>query len=159
MSIYYPAFALFALTIFVQARLGMMRHAAVAQGAVDPRFYRSYSGYEEPEALRIWSRHLVNLYEAPILFYAIVVIAATSGQAGAVPLGLAWAYVALRFAHSYVHLGSNRVMLRFKLFLVSLIVLVALWLFVARLIVKEHARLSDVEDDPEASEDAEPASA
>lgn len=130
MSIYYPAFVLFALTMFVQVRLGIMRRAAISNGEIDARFFRSYRGYDEPENLRIWSRHLVNLYEAPVLFYAIIVIAATSGQAGTVPLGLAWAYALLRLLHSYVHLGSNRVAMRFKLFLASLVILIALWLVV-----------------------------
>ncbi|MDZ7644550.1 MAG: MAPEG family protein [Woeseiaceae bacterium] len=73
------------------------------------------------------SRHLVNLYEAPTLFYVIVVIAFVTGQSGLLPAILAWAYVALRCAHSYVHLTSNTVRRRFRLFLASLVILVTLW--------------------------------
>lgn len=130
MAIYYPAFALFALTMFVQFRLGALRRVAVKNGEIDARFFKSYRGFEEPEQLRIWSRHLVNLYEAPVLFYVIVLIAATSGQAGSLPVALAWLYVALRFAHSYVHLSSNRIVHRFRLFVASLLALIALWVVV-----------------------------
>ena len=126
-GILYPAFALFALTAVVQLRLGLLRRAAVRDGSVDHRYYRSYSGYEEPEKLRVHSRHLVNLYEAPVLFYAILIIAAMTGQSGLLITALAWAYVALRYVHSYVHLGSNNVLLRFRLFGISLLVLIALW--------------------------------
>lgn len=130
MNVLYPAFALFALTMFVQVRLGLMRRAAVRDGTMDPRFFRSYRGYDEPENLRVWSRHLVNLYEAPVLFYTVVVIAYVTGQAGLLPTALAWGYVALRYAHSAVHLGSNKVLNRFRLFLASLVVLASLWISV-----------------------------
>ncbi len=130
MDILYPAFAMFALTLFVQVRLGLARRAAVRDRRIDPRFFSAYRGYDEPDDLRVLSRHLDNLYEAPVLFYAILVIAQVSGQAGLLPVLLAWAYVALRFAHSAVHLGANVVMQRFRIFLASLFVLTALWLVV-----------------------------
>lgn len=127
MDILYPAFVLFALTMIVQFILGMKRVAAVRDGRVNPQFFKTYQGDEEPADLHVYSRHLINLYEAPVLFYAIVIIASISNQAGLVPLVLAWLYVVLRLVHSYVHLGSNKVLLRFRLFLTSLLVLTALW--------------------------------
>lgn len=127
MNILFPAFVLFALTMFVQFRLGVLRFRAIKSGEVDPKLYRSYDGYPEPARLRVHSRHLVNLYEAPLLFYVIIVIAFITGNAGTVPVTLAWAYVILRCLHSYVHLTSNRVMQRFRLFLASLAILITLW--------------------------------
>ena len=127
MNIFYPAFALFALTMFVQFRLAALRFVAVKAGEVDPRSYRTYENLKEPEKLRIYSRHLLNLYEAPILYYAIITIAYVTNQAGTLPVALSWLYVIGRFAHSYVHLGSNRVILRLRLFATSLVVLIVLW--------------------------------
>lgn len=127
MNILFPAFAMFALTMFVQFRLGFLRFNAVKRGEVDPRFYKTYVGDGEPEKLRTWTRHVVNLYEAPVLFYTIVVIAYTTGQSGWLPQALAWAYVAIRLLHSIEHLSSNNVLRRFRLFLASLVVLIALW--------------------------------
>ncbi|MBT8084178.1 MAG: hypothetical protein HKN35_01300 [Woeseia sp.] len=127
MNVLYPVFVMFALTFFVQIQLGMKRVAAVSGGRIDPKYYRAYQGADEPEDLQIYSRHLINLYEAPVLFYVIVIIASVTGQAGTLPILLAWLYSLLRLAHSYVHLGSNKVLLRFRLFLASLLVLAALW--------------------------------
>ena len=39
---------------------------------------------------------------------------------------LAWAYVALRFLHTFIHLCGNVVVNRFRVFVVSVLVLVAL---------------------------------
>lgn len=127
MQILYPAFAMMALTIFCMVRLGMLRYAAVRRGEIDPRFFILYRGYEEPEKLAVYSRHVVNLYEAPLLFYVIVLIAFVTGQTEGWVLGLAWAYVALRYVHSYVHLTSNVVLTRFRIFAVSLLTLTVLW--------------------------------
>ncbi|HET6629208.1 MAG TPA: MAPEG family protein [Woeseiaceae bacterium] len=130
MSILYPALALFALTAVCVFRLGYVRFGAIGRGEIDPRFFESFRGHEEPEVLRVHARHVRNLFEAPLLFYAIVLIACVTQQTGWLPVLLAWGYVLLRMAHSYVHLTSNRVMLRFRLFALSWIVLLVLWLLV-----------------------------
>lgn len=127
MNVLYPAFVMFALTLFVQMRLGMKRVSAVRSGRMSPKYYRAYQGDQEPEDLRIYTRHLSNLYEAPLLFYVIIIIASMTGQAGTAPIALAWGYALVRLAHSAVHLGSNNVLLRFRLFLISLLILAALW--------------------------------
>lgn len=127
MNILLPVFALFLLTVVCTFRLGYLRYTAVRRGEVDARYFRLYRGYEEPEKLRVHSRHLVNLFETPVLFYVIAIIALVSGQGGLLPVVLAWVYVALRYAHTWVHLTSNRVLLRFRLFALSMVVLVVLW--------------------------------
>lgn len=60
----------------------------------------------------------------------IVVVAYVTQSSGTLPLVLAWGYALLRYAHRYVHLTSNRVLLRFRLFAASWFVLIALWLVV-----------------------------
>ncbi len=130
MYILYPMFALMALTIFCMVRLGMLRWAAVNRGEVDPRFFSLFRGYEEPEKLAAYSRHISNLFETPVLFYVIILMAFLTGQTGDVLLGLSWAFVALRFIHSYGHLTSNVVLTRFRMFVLSMLVLSALWVVV-----------------------------
>ena len=66
---------------------------------------------------------MVNLLELPLLFYLAVIIAFVTGQSGTVLLTLAWLYVLLRLLHSFVHLGSNVVLWRFRVFGLSLLML------------------------------------
>ncbi len=127
MQIIYPAFAMIALTMFCMVRLGMLRWVAVKRGEIDPRFFILFRGYEEPDRLAAYSRHVTNLFEAPLLFYVIVLTAFAAGQTGNWLLGLAWTYVGLRFMHTYVHLTSNVVLIRFRIFVLSMLVLTALW--------------------------------
>ena len=137
MPILYPAFAMMALTIFCMVRLGLLRWVAVSRGEVDPRFFSLFRGYDEPQKLAAYSRHVVNLFEAPLLFYVIVLTAFVTGQSGNWLLGLAWTYVALRFFHSYVHLTSNVVLTRFRIFVASMLSLSALWVIVLTNIMRQ----------------------
>ena len=137
MRILYPAFAMMALTIFCMVRLGLLRWVAVNRGEVDPRFFSLFRGYEEPEKLAVYSRHVVNLFEAPLLFYVISLTAFVTGQSGNWLPGLAWTYVALRFFHTYVHLTSNVVLTRFRIFVASMLTLSTLWVVVLTNIMRQ----------------------
>lgn len=130
MTILYPMFAMAGLTFFCVFRLGFLRFSAVRRGEIDGRYFRLYKDYEEPEYLRVCSRHVTNLYEAPILFYAISIIAYATETVSTLILILAWAYVTFRYVHSYIHLTSNKVIHRFRVFGTSQIILCVLWLVV-----------------------------
>ncbi|MGH8224327.1 MAG: MAPEG family protein [Woeseiaceae bacterium] len=130
MPVLYPVFALFVLTAFATFRLAFLRLSATRKGEVNPRYFRDFQGYDEPEKLRVASRHMVNLYEAPVLFYTISIIAYVAQVTGFAVVAMAWAYVLLRYLHSYVHLSSNNVLLRFRLFALSHLILLAIWITV-----------------------------
>ncbi len=131
MEILWPAFALFTLTAIVVFRLGFMRWRAVGRREVDPRFYKIYRGDGEPAEVAVVSRHLVNLYEAPTLFYAATAIAFAAGLNGTGLVVIGWAYVGLRLLHSFIHLGSNDVLWRFRVFALSWLALLAFWVVLA----------------------------
>ena len=76
-----------------------------------------------------WIAHNYNhLHEAPTVFYAVVLALALVGQGDGLNAQLAWAYVGLRIVHSLVQAISNRVMVRFMLFALSSLCLIALTL-------------------------------
>lgn len=127
MSIVWPAFVLAALTFAVVLRLARQRFAAARAGRVDARYYKVFRGEGEPEEIAATARNLLNLYEMPTLFYAGVALAFAAGRSGALLVTLAWAYVALRYLHSAIHLTTNRVLWRFRVFAASTFVLIAFW--------------------------------
>lgn len=74
-----------------------------------------------------WKAHNYNhLHEAPTVFYAIAIVLAIIGQGDGMNALLAWIYVGLRVIHSLVQATANRVMVRFVLFALSSLVLIAL---------------------------------
>lgn len=127
-AVVWPAFALFAWTQLVVARLATLRFRAVREKRVDPRYYKVYRGDGEPEDVAVVARHLNNLYEAPVLFYAGTAIAFAAGASGATLVAVAWSYVLLRYLHTAIHLGSNKVLWRFRVFALSWLALFAFWI-------------------------------
>ena len=68
-----------------------------------------------------------NLFETPVLLYALVASAiAVSYVPPWLEIG-AWCYFGLRIAHSLIHCTYNRVMHRLAMFMLSFGFLVALW--------------------------------
>jgi len=79
-----------------------------------------------------WKAHnYAHLMEQPTLFYATVIILGVIGQGEGLNLQLAWAYVILRIVHSIVQATWNRVAVRFTLFCLSSVALLALALHAA----------------------------
>ena len=68
-----------------------------------------------------------NLFEVPVLFYALVAMALATGFVPGWLVPGSWLFVALRFAHSFIHCTYNRVYHRLAVFLTSFGLLVAMW--------------------------------
>ncbi len=67
-----------------------------------------------------------HLHEAPTVFYAVALVLAIIGQGDGFNATVAWVYVGLRVAHSLLQILSNRVIIRFALFTLSTLALMAL---------------------------------
>ncbi|MFQ5634632.1 MAG: MAPEG family protein [Gammaproteobacteria bacterium] len=127
MTIIWPVFAMVALTVATTYRLALKRVTAIKARRVDVRFFKSYRGYDEPEDLAVASRNLLNLFETPMLFYVVAVLIYVTGQASGTLVALAWLYVATRYLHSYIHLTTNAVVWRFRVFGAGFIILTLIW--------------------------------
>jgi hypothetical protein len=75
------------------------------------------------------SDNLRNLFEIPVLFYALALYLFVTNQVDAAYVGAAWVFVAFRALHSAVHCTINIVMLRFYLYLFSTL---AMWFIAIR---------------------------
>lgn len=74
-----------------------------------------------------WKAHNYNhLHEAPTVFYAVALLLALIGWGDGMNALLAWIYVGLRIIHSIVQVTANPVMVRFVLFALSSLTLMAL---------------------------------
>ena len=68
-----------------------------------------------------------NLLESPVLFYAGILLTLILMVQDQILISLAWAYVAARYVHSFIHVTYNQVMHRFAVFVFSIFVLLAYW--------------------------------
>ena len=77
------------------------------------------------------SNNIGNQFEIPVLFYILcVVLYISAGGAGAA-IALAWAYVLSRYAHAFVHVGSNYVPVRMGIFFFGCFILLVMTLMAA----------------------------
>ncbi|MGQ0531304.1 MAG: MAPEG family protein [Caulobacteraceae bacterium] len=67
-----------------------------------------------------------HLMEQPTLFYALCFALQFLDQANDVNIGLAWLYVVIRVIHSLVQATVNIIIVRFSIFIVGSLVLMAL---------------------------------
>lgn len=125
-----PVVAMATLTFAVLGVLGARRFTAIRRRAYPLRYFKLMQrpeGAEFPERAEAAARNLINLFEIPVLFYALVPLLALSGKRDALTLGLLWAFVAFRALHSAVHVTVNRLSVRFSLHLLANLVLVGAW--------------------------------
>ena len=69
-----------------------------------------------------------NLFEVPVLFYALVAVAIALGDVPTWQVVGAWSFVVLRYIHSFIQCTYNKVMHRFAVFACSFFLIVALWM-------------------------------
>lgn len=79
-----------------------------------------------PDYARKAGNNMNNQWETPTLFYALVLLALVLHLASLLLAVLAFVYLASRIGHSYVHMTSNVVMLRARVFFVGVAALVAM---------------------------------
>ena len=68
-----------------------------------------------------------NLFEIPVLFYVLCILAFATNAVTPLLVAGAWVFVVLRAIHSLIHCTYNRVMHRFTVYLLSTLILFALW--------------------------------
>jgi hypothetical protein len=107
--------------------LGGKRFKAVKDRRVDPKYYKLYDTNDEPADVAQVAQHVENLFEAPPLFYAGVLALIAAKSVTTTSVRLAWAYFIARLMHSFVHLGSNNVLWRFRSFGFSMAMLATIW--------------------------------
>jgi hypothetical protein len=114
------------LTFALLLRLGSVRARAVREGQV--RLDEIALGEKAwPGPVLQVSNAFDNQFQLPVLFYALTALVLVTGTAGTVFVVLAWIFVLSRLVHAAIHIGSNVVMLRFRAYLVGVVVLVAMW--------------------------------
>ena len=126
-SILFPMVALVTLTFAVMLLIPVRRFRAGFAGQINYDDFKYGESERVPPEVSIPNRNMMNLLELPLLFYVACLTYLVAGKVDTVALALAWAYVALRVAHSAIHVTYNRVRHRLIAFALSNVVLVSFW--------------------------------
>jgi hypothetical protein len=121
------SFALVLLTFCVGLRLLYVRSMEMREKRVHPQA-ASTSVQMAAKLQNVQAAdNFRNLFETPVLFYALAALAIATNQSSALLVYGAWAYVLLRIVHSYIHCTYNKVMQRFAAFGAGFVLLVVMW--------------------------------
>lgn len=119
-QIFSPVYTLMILTMVVwiymyAKRIPFINSLQIKPNQITPAELSRLS----PPAVSNPSDNLKNLFEIPVIFYALAVILYVTNQVDSFYLWASWVFVLLRVLHSAVHCTINIVMLRFALYAIS----------------------------------------
>lgn len=119
--------ALALLTSLVAMRMLIVRVGEMRLKRIHPQLIAtSAQAGEKLQSMQV-SDNYRNLFEMPVMFYALCSLLLATGSATTFFATGAWLYVLLRCVHSVIHCTYNRVMHRFAVFGTSFVVLLVLW--------------------------------
>jgi hypothetical protein len=123
-----PVIALVLWTFVMWAWLYATRIPAIrtANKPMDPAMTAADLNAVIPPRVRWKADNYNHLHEQPTLFYAVALALALAGAGVGLNLWLALAYVAIRVAHSLIQALGNVIMIRFSVFMLGSLVLLAL---------------------------------
>jgi len=126
-SILTPVLALIVLSLLVFVWMYATRIPAIQKAGIDPRTARFPGSLDGlPDRVRQVADNYNHLMEQPTIFYALCFYIFLKGHDGLFNVSLAWAYVVLRVAHTLVQGTINNVVLRFSIFGISTLCLMAM---------------------------------
>ena len=130
-AIFAPFFATMFLTLVVWVYMYVRRISFITSNKISSKNLAAPGSLAQlsPPAVSNPSDNLKNLFEIPVIFYALVLYLFATKQVDAVYVGAAWVFVAFRVLHSVVHCTFNLVMLRFYLYLFATL---AVWFIAIR---------------------------
>jgi hypothetical protein len=130
-AIFGPFLSMMLLTVAVWVYMFARRIRFLTAQQIDPKDLEVPGRLAEvsPPEVSNPSDNLKNLFELPVLFYALALYLFVAGQVDSLHVHAAWLFVFFRTLHSGVHCTFNRVMLRFYLYFAASL---ALWFMLAR---------------------------
>jgi len=127
--IFLPILAHVVLVFILYIYLGIVKTRAVKAGSVD-RAKAALNSQAWPEYVVKVSNNLANQFESPVIFYILGIVFHISGHVNSILVSIMCLYVLSRYLHTYIHVTSNYVPHRLKLFLIGVLILLGLtiWL-------------------------------
>ncbi len=139
-AIFGPFFATMLLTLIVWVHMYFRRLHFINSNDFGPEDFSPARFAElSPPGVSNPSDNLKNLFEMPVLFYALALYLFVTQQVDATYVGAAWVFVAFRVLHSAMHCSINIVPLRFVLYLLSSL---SVWFIAARAALQQFGAIA-----------------
>jgi hypothetical protein len=123
----WPLVGMVALTAIVWVKLYVDRLGEMRRKHIDPQSLASAAFKAEVLQKVGAADNFRNLFEVPVLFYALCLAVSVTGTATPGLVRAGWAFVLLRALHSLIHVTYNRVVHRFAAYAASTLLLLGMW--------------------------------
>jgi hypothetical protein len=84
-----------------------------------------------PNKVRLIGNNFDSQFDTPMMWYGVCALIVALNFEDMAFVVMSWAFLLSRLLHSYVHLNSNEVPTRMKLFLIGFFINVVMWLWLA----------------------------
>lgn len=122
-----PVLALIVWTFVIWFWMYATRLPAMRAAGINPKRIKRKADIDAlPVSVQQIADNYNHLHEQPTVFYALMVYTHLVGVADPANLALAWLYVGLRVAHSLIQCTVNFVPVRFLVFTLSTLTLIAI---------------------------------
>lgn len=128
--IFWPMIVQAAITLYLYFPMGRARFKSVAAGQAKAHDYK-LPKQNEPVEIAKFGNAVSNQFELPMLFFVVCLATHSAAQLDATMLVLSWVFVTLKTAHSFVHITTNKLKPRFRLFVAALFTAILMWLWFA----------------------------
>jgi len=127
MNIVYPMGMLAIFTMLYSLVMLKSRIRALKQKDVRGGYFKTYNSETPPDYVQKPSRHWLNLYELPVLFYVVCITLMVLEKSDDLYVQMAYAFVGIRLIHAVIHTTYNKITHRFFAFFAGMAVLAAMW--------------------------------
>ena len=130
-AIFAPFIGMLVLTFVVWTVMYTRRLIFLKTNKIDPQRLTTPDKAAEiiPEEISYPAQNLRNLFELPVVFYALCLYLYVTSNVDSVYVIAAWAFLGFRIVHSAIHCTRNIVVLRFLAYFVGALVA---WFMVLR---------------------------
>lgn len=127
----WPMITLVAITFVVAVRMFLVRIGEMRARKIPPQSVATSRKAAECYQLTSAADNFKNLFELPVLFYALCIALLATDTVTPAQVAHAWLFVMLRAAHSTIQLTYNRVIHRFAVYIAGLATLAVMWVLFA----------------------------
>ncbi|GGW62988.1 MAPEG family protein [Alishewanella tabrizica] len=121
-------FAQVVLTSVVMVLMGRRRIKAAKMKQISVAAFQTMNLTGASEQVIATGRNFDNQFQMPMLYIASVLFILQLGLADLAFVILGGLFVALRYWHTFIHIGSNVLRARFRVFLLGCLVLWIIWI-------------------------------
>ena len=130
-QIFLPVIIQIIITIVGFLLLGARKAKALRAGGVDSS-KTPLNNDAWPDYVLMVSNNIRNQFQVPVLFYVLCFLFYSTNAVTSTVIYLAWAFVVTRIIHAYIHMSSNHVPARFRVFALGFVIMVIMTIYAAK---------------------------